>query len=29
MPVHYDLEVWVAESNRDGVFSLFNPTVGC
>ena len=29
MPVHYDLHVWVAESNPDGVFSLFNPTVNC
>lgn len=26
---HYDLHVWVADSNPDGVFSLFNPALTC
>lgn len=29
MPVHYDLHVWVAESNPSGVFALFNPALSC
>ena len=29
MPIHYDMHVWVAESNPDGPFALFNPAVSC
>jgi len=29
MPVHYDLHVWVAEANPNGVFALFNPSLSC
>ena len=29
MPVHYDLHVWVYESNSSGTFSPFNPSVSC
>ena len=29
MPVHYDLHVWVAEENPNGVFAQWNPTISC
>lgn len=29
MPWHYDLHVWVAEENPNGVFALFNPALSC
>lgn len=29
MPVHYDLHVWVYESNPSGTFAPFNPDVTC
>ena len=29
MPVHYDLHVWVAESNPNGVYAQWNPALGC
>ena len=29
MPVHYDMHVWVAETNPSGAFALFNPAVSC
>jgi hypothetical protein len=29
MPIHYDLHVWVAETNPDGVFAQFNPALRC
>jgi hypothetical protein len=29
MPIHYDLHVWVAESNPAGVFSMWNPAISC
>ncbi|MEO5793191.1 MAG: hypothetical protein ABIR67_14090 [Gaiellaceae bacterium] len=29
MPVHYDLHVWVYESNPSGTFAPFNPAVDC
>lgn len=29
MPIHYDLHVWVAETNPTGLFSMFNPAVSC
>ena len=29
MPVHYDLHVWVAESNPAGVFAIWNPAIAC
>jgi hypothetical protein len=29
MPIHYDLHVWVAEANPNGVFALFNPALAC
>lgn len=29
MPIHYDLHVWVAEENPNGVFAMFNPDVAC
>lgn len=29
MPIHYDLHVWVAESNPSGAFALFNPALSC
>jgi hypothetical protein len=29
MPVHYDLHVWVAEENPNGVYAQWNPTLRC
>jgi hypothetical protein len=29
MPVHYDLHVWLYDSNPAGVFAAWNPSVGC
>jgi hypothetical protein len=29
MPVHYDLHVWLYESNESGLFAPFNPGVSC
>jgi hypothetical protein len=29
MPVHYDLHVWLYDSNPDGVFAPWNPSVTC
>ena len=29
MPVHYDLHVWLFDSNPAGVFAAWNPTVEC
>lgn len=29
MPVHYDLHVWVWETNPNGTFSQFNPALSC
>jgi hypothetical protein len=29
MPIHYDLHVWVAESNPAGVFAQWNPAISC
>lgn len=29
MPIHYDLHVWVAESNPAGVFAQWNPALTC
>lgn len=29
MPWHYDLHVWVAEENPDGVFAQWNPALRC
>ena len=29
MPVHYDLHVWVYETNPSGTFAPFNPAVTC
>lgn len=29
MPIHYDLHVWVAESNPAGVFAQWNPVISC
>jgi len=29
MPVHYDLHVWLYDSNPDGVFAPWNPSVHC
>jgi hypothetical protein len=29
MPIHYDLHVWVAEENLDGVFEMFNAALSC
>jgi len=29
MPVHYDLHVWVAEQNPNGVYAQWNPALGC
>ena len=29
MPVHYDLHVWVAETNPSGVFAVFSPALSC
>jgi hypothetical protein len=29
MPWHYDVHVWVAESNPSGLFAPFNPTLSC
>ena len=29
MPVHYDLHVWLFDSNPDGVFAPWNPSVSC
>jgi hypothetical protein len=29
MPWHYDLHVWLWESNPDGIFEDFNPNVSC
>lgn len=29
MPVHYDLHVWLFDSNPDGVFAPWNPSVDC
>lgn len=29
MPVHYDLHVWVYETNESGTFAPFNPAVTC
>ena len=29
MPVHYDLHVWVYETNASGTFAPFNPAVDC
>jgi hypothetical protein len=29
MPVHYDLHVWVAERNPNGVYAQWNPALGC
>jgi hypothetical protein len=29
MPIHYDLHVWVHESNPSGVFAQWNPAIHC
>lgn len=29
MPVHYDLHVWLYEDNPNGLFTTWNPEVGC
>lgn len=29
MPVHYDLHVWLWQANPTGIFSIWNPNVGC
>ena len=29
MPRHYDLHVWVAESNPAGIFAQWNPAIDC
>jgi hypothetical protein len=29
MPPHYDLHVWVWQANPEGLFTQFNPNVGC
>ena len=29
MPWHYDLHVWLWESNPDGIFTPYNPNVSC
>jgi hypothetical protein len=29
MPVHYDLHVWLYDSNPAGVFAPWNPSVSC
>jgi len=29
MPVHYDLHVWVAEHNPNGVYAQWNPALRC
>jgi hypothetical protein len=29
MPVHYDLHVWLYDSNPAGVFAPWNPSVDC
>ena len=29
MPIHFDMHVWVAEVNPNGVFALFNPAISC
>jgi hypothetical protein len=29
MPIHYDLPIWVAEENPNGLFAQFNPTIAC
>jgi hypothetical protein len=29
MPVHYDIHVWVWQSNPDGMFAPFNPNLDC
>lgn len=29
MPIHYDLHIWVAEENPNGLFAQFNPTIAC
>lgn len=29
MPVHYDLHVWVAEENPNGVYAQWNPALSC
>ena len=29
MPVHYDLHVWLFDSNPAGVFAAWNPSVRC
>jgi hypothetical protein len=29
MPVHYDLHVWVAEQNPNGVYAQWNPALRC
>jgi hypothetical protein len=29
MPVHYDLHVWVAEQNPNGVYAQWNPALSC
>jgi hypothetical protein len=29
MPIHYDLHVWIAESNPSGVFAQWNPAISC
>lgn len=29
MPVHYDLHVWVYETNPSGMFAPFNPALSC
>ena len=29
MPIHYDLHVWVVESNPAGPFAMWNPAIRC
>ena len=29
MPIHYDLHVWIHESNPNGVFAQWNPAISC
>jgi hypothetical protein len=29
MPVHYDLHVWIWETNPSGLFAPFNPALSC
>jgi len=29
MPIHYDLHVWLWESNASGMFAPFNPELSC